>query len=241
MFGNTLFMKTKKKRYVFKQIFLFTDSLLFSALIILSFHIIIDYVKHPVTFVFFLLGICGIVLAVRIKCIKRNMRICEENKKKQERTDRLIMKSDQSLSELFGKDRFILIRKQNPDRFDLLEAIQKGADGVGVMKKQTEFTDLIHTYAPQTTLYDVDEMLRLIDPSYAEEDKRSKFKVFRRMHINKYLLLGVILIIASFVLRYKIYFRIISGICLIFAAITGSFGYSDIRKKRMLFLDNSAD
>lgn len=241
MFGNTLFMKMIVNKSVLNRIVIVVDSFLFSLLVVLPFNILLHYMDHPVIFVMILIGVCGIVLTIRIRYGRAERQKRIERRNKQIKIDQLMLKCDDSLSELTGYKKFIFIRKSNPDRFDILEAIRQEADAIGVLSKKLEFSHLVQSYAPHTAIYDVDEILHMTDPNIVEEKMKPQSRGVYRIRFNKYLLLGLILMFASFVFRYKIYFHIISCICMFFATISGAFGHSYIHEKWMIFLDKKGD
>lgn len=223
-------------RTAIKSVGLFADCLLFSGLLLLPLNPFVRFAEHPVICVLLLLGVCGIVLSVRIESNHKDKKREAEKQLKQKLTDRLLLKNDEAISDMLGKQRFILVRKQEPDRFDVLDAIRKGADAIGVFSKKKEHVTLLAAYAPNTELYDADELLSVIAP-----ESQNTTKVTRSVRLNKYFLLGVIWMALSFVLKNKIYFRLISCACLIIAPITGALRSSAMRKKILLFLDKRKD
>ena len=215
-----------KTKTAFRYAVTIADSLLFSVLLFLPLHTILHLSEQPLIALFLLLGISGIILAARMKRIVAEKRKRAEKAMRQKEIDRLFLMSDESLSKRIGAERFMLVRRQNPDRIEILETIRKGADGIGLLTKNPALTDMIHQYAPQMPVYDAEEILHMIKPGYEHHPRERS-----GLRINKYLLLGVLFLIISFVLRYKIYYRIISCLCLFFASISGAFGASGIRRK----------
>ena len=222
---------TKAKRG-FRYAVMISDSILFSVLLFLPLNPFFHIAKHPILSVVVLIGICGIVLAVRINYLGLSKQRRLKANLRQEQIDRLLLMSDESLSKIFGKERFILIRKQNPDRFDILEAIRKGADAIGLLSNQFAFRDLIKAYAPKTSVYNADEILYSAEAGHMRNDlPKYDPSAKKRFRLNKYCLVGIVLFCISFILRYKIYYRMISCLCLFFASISGAFGDSFARRK----------
>jgi len=233
----------EKTKPIYRQIFAIVDSLFFSLLIILP---IRAYFRIPINSIGFVLigaGTVGTVMLLRIRSrtVKRRREAFQI--RKQNALDKVLLTDDRTLSERLGRQRFILIRKARPDRFDILEAIRTNPDAVGLFDTDREILGLIETYAPQTIVYRADDLIRALSPDLSDTADRKgiRFKAFDRLHLNKYLVLGILLFIASLFVKSKIYFRLVSCICLILAPVFGIFRNQKPWKNFLIFLDKKGD
>ena len=163
-------------------------------------------------------GVLGIVLLLRKRSEIMRKREAAENLKRQERLEAILLKSDGELAQLLGQKHFYLIRKKHPDMFDVLEAVRKGADSIGMIEADRKVTELIQKYRPGTTVLSVEEIAaRLFPDSRTEPDRRTLKTLLHS--VSKYVLLGSILLVASLFLHYKIYLRLTASVCFMLYAL----------------------
>ena len=106
----------------------------------------------------------------------------------------------------------------HPDMFDVLDAVQRGVDSIGVIEADRKAAELIQKYRPDAAVYDAEEIAaRLFPDSRTEPGRRTPITALRS--VSKYVLLGSILLAASFFLHYKIYLRLTASVCLLLYAL----------------------
>lgn len=243
-FGNTLFMRIgSKPQSVVRRIFIVMDSVIFSFLLFLPVFVSLSRSGKSLLFGFLYCGILGAVILIRMKMTSRTEQYRKQESLIRRKTDMLFLKSDESLSMLTQKKNFILIRKEHPDRFDVLEAIRKGADAIGIIGRKNTFSELIRSYSPELTVYCIDDLIRIIDESENREagEEVGRFHKHAIVHLNQYLLLGILFFVVSFIFKFKIYFRVLSGICLFLAYISYFLRKRETGKNFLIFLDNRGD
>ncbi len=231
-----------RAQIIFRRILIVSDSVLFSFLICLPAYVILHRSEKRTLIGVLFCGILGIVLLLRVSSASRMEKKRRQEAIRRRKTDLLFLMNDEALSDLTGKKRFILIRKEHPDRCDVLEAIRRGADAIGIMGSRKRFEDLIRSYSPAVTVYCTEDLLRIADgkePGKEGEDVGTRKQFAFR--IDKYLLLGILFFIASFLFGFKIYFRVSAGLCLILACFSGFLRNRDMRKNLWIFLDNRVD
>ena len=201
-----------------RSIFAAFDSALFSVLLFIPFYLIYAKGKSPVLSIAVFAGVLGIVLLLRKRSEIMRKREAAENLKRQERLEAILLKSDGELAELLGQKRFYLIRKKHPDMFDVLEAVRKGSDSIGMIEADRKVTELIQKYRPDTAVLSVEEIAaRLFPDSRTEPDRRTLKTLLHS--VSKYVLLGSILLVASLFLHYKIYLRLTASVCFLLYAL----------------------
>lgn len=213
-------MKIERKRSkVVRSVFYAADTILFSALLFLPLYLQFSHANRKIFAVPILIGMLGTVALLRYRKARLE-KIKEENEKRMKRRiEQILLMSDSELAEKLNTDTFLLIRKSDPDRFDILEAIRSGANVIGLFRVPRETGELIARYRPEVIVYDRRRLLESVFPNEAsqEADERQIPSILKRC--NKYLLLGLFLLIASFLFRYKIYFRMLSALCLLLGVI----------------------
>ena len=234
---------SKKPDSFIQKAFWVADTLLFSVFLFL---LILPYLKssHEIRIaipVYFLILIPVLMIRKRYSSAIRKNRLLQ--KEKQRQIERILLIGDDTLSDLLGKDRFILIRKERPDRFDVMEAIRMQPDAIGLFSEDETLKKLIRTYLPETTVYLVPDLLDALFETGRKRDasKETVLKRFILYKYNRYLILGILFLAASFFLRFKIYYRIISSVCLIIASVTGILDHRKSNKNFLIFLDKMDD
>lgn len=201
-----------------RSIFAAFDSALFSVLLFVPFYLIYAKGKSPVLSIAVFSGVLGIVLLLRKRSEIMRKREAAENLKRQEMLESILLKSDGELAELLGQKRFYLIRKKHPDMFDVLEAVRKGVDSIGMIEADRKATELIQKYRPGTSVLSIEEITALLFPDSRTEPDRRTLKTLLHS-VSKYVLLGSILLVASLFLHYKIYLRLTASICFLLYAL----------------------
>lgn len=201
-----------------RSIFAAFDSALFSVLLFIPFYLIYAKGKSPVLSIAVFSGVLGIVLLLRKRSEIMRKREAAENLKRQERLEAILLKSDGELAELLGQKHFYLIRKKHPDMFDVLEAVRKGADSIGMIEADRKATELIQKYRPGTSVLSIEEIAALLFPDSRTEPDRRTLKTLLHS-VSKYVLLGSILLVASLFLHYKIYLRLTASVCFLLYAL----------------------
>ena len=156
-------------------------------------------------------GILCIVLLARYGKARADRIKQTRRDREEEQIEQILLMNDSELSDRLHTDGFMLIRKAEPDRFDILDSVRSGAKAVGLMRADGECIKLIRKYAPEAVVYDRNDLLRIIFHEDGSPGKR-RMKAYA-VYFNKYVLLGFILLISSFFLRYRIYLRTVSCIC----------------------------
>ncbi len=207
-----------RQNRIVRRIFAVCDSVLFSVLLCIPFYLICAKGRSPALSIAVFAGVLGIVLLLRGRSEHMREKEAAEKRKKRERLEAILLKSDGELAELLGRKRFYLIRKMHPDMFDVLDAVQRGADSIGVIEADRNAAELIHKYRPDAAVYDAEEIAaRLFPDSRTEPGRRTPITALRS--VSKYVLLGSILLAASFFLHYKIYLRLTASVCLLLYAL----------------------
>lgn len=203
---------------IVRSIFAAFDSALFSVLLFVPFYLIYTKGKSPVLSIAVFSGVLGIVLLLRKRSEIMRKREAAENLKRQERLEAILLKSDGELALLLGQKNFYLIRKKHPDMFDVLEAVRKGADSIGMIEADRKVTELIQKYRPGTSVLSIEEIAALLFPDSRTEPDRRTLKTLLHS-VSKYVLLGSILLVASLFLHYKIYLRLTASVCFLLYAL----------------------
>ena len=183
----------------------------------------------------------------------------EANRKRKERerivqtirTEKLLMMEDAQIRQAIGAGRIVCIRSLVPQKHEILQAIAQRPDVLICMGDGREAAALLRAYRKDARLINEAELLRLMQPDVSEEEIARRFEktrgkpsvrtfLRRIMHVpvNRYLLLGTLLLVLSFLGRYKIYYRLLSSACLLFGGIKGVLGREKVMKKFRFFLDN---
>ena len=236
-------MRSKEKTQKFiRGTFRIADTMLFSFLLMLP---ILPYIKvsvHRWIAIPVYLLIAAIVFLLRWRCRSISRKKQSFQIEEQQQIEHILLLSDEALSDRFGKEHFILVRKEHPDRFDIMEAIRKHADAIGLFSEDAALHDLILSYSPQTAIYLRKDLLRAYNPNIGK-DNTIKGRAFDKILLkhNRYFILGILFLAASFFLRSKIYYRMIATVCLIIASVSGILGHRKSCKNFLIFLDKMDD
>ena len=216
------------------------DSLVFSILLTLPLGLILPLSEHLTVRIMIVIGVGGMILLFRRRHTETVRRKAEAEKERQDRYHAFLMSDDQTISEIIGQPGFHLIRKEHPDRFDVFDAIRSNVNSIGLCSRNKELSNLIKTSRPDIKIYFMNDLFKTVC-SGNEKGENRLIGFLRSYPFNKYIMLGLIFLFASFLFRYKIYFRLISCICLILAPISDIFGDRSMLKKLRIFLDNKGN
>jgi len=234
-------MRSKEKTVNrIRHAFRIADTMLFSFLLLLLILPYISFSAHKWIAIPVYLLIAAIVFLFRKRYRSISSRKREYMIKEQQQIEHILLQSDEALSERFGKRHFILIRKERPDRFDVMEAIRNHADAVGLFSEDAALKELILSYSPQTAVYLRKDLISVFNAD-EEHTAENRHRDIILLKYNRYLMLGILFLAASFLLRSKIYYRMISSVCLIIAAVSGIFEDRKRRKNLPIFLDKKDD
>ena len=230
----------EKSKNVIRKAFLIIDTLLFSVLLTLMILPYLDMIRH--TWIVIPVFLCIILFTL---IIRTRSRIAQQNrisyqKAVQQKIEQLLLMSDRELSDRFGKHNFILIRKEHPGRFDVMEALRQHADAIGLFSKDKTLTELIKAHSPDTAIYSLHDMIDLYEMKGRDGDSIPA-RIISFAKQNKYLLLGILFLVASFFLKSKIYYRITASLCLIIAPVSGILRNMKQSKNFLIFLDKMDD
>lgn len=207
---------TKHPVIIIKKAFRITDTVTLSVLITLMVMPFLDMTHHAWIVIPVFLSIFLLAVSVRRRHQTIRKKQIEFEKTNQRKVERLLLCSDEELASRFKKNQFILIRKERPDRFDVMEAIRKQADAIGILAEDETLRKLVLFYAPDTAIYSLHDLID--NEKSAEAGKGVSNKILSYMIKNKYFMLSIMFLLASFLLRAKIYYRTIAALCLIIAS-----------------------
>ena len=183
----------------------------------------------PIAFLLILFVVSAIMyISHRVKAHKE-----ESAEKEKNMLARILLLSDEDLGMKMGEKRFRLIRKAEPDMFDVLEAIRSGAESIGVFCTASRIREIVSRNAPNVRVIDRFALLRAFDPEFVAGKSTSlPVLLLNRIRVRgKYFVLGIICMILSWILNFKIYYRLIAAFCLIIGIFTGFFRHLFEQKK----------
>ena len=234
--------KPAKVINLLKRVFQAADILIFSAFLTVSLLFLFRIRKKPIL----ILCVFGFVLLLTVltdACMRSRRKLKEKRKEEErQRTERLLLMSDEEIGSVLGVPSFYLIRREHPEPFDILEPIRLKKETIGILEHHVETDKLIKRYAQSATVIEKDEMMRRVfgsDPN--DGRKKTVFGFMEFDKVNKYLILGIVLFVCSFMVRTKIYYRTVSVLCLIIATLTGFFRSRFPGKNFRIFLDKRGD
>lgn len=220
-------------RRILKTLYVMIDSTVLSAIVAASVYPMIRNRNRQGRIL--ILFILAFTITLMIRSCLYSIRVGREKKleERNRKQERILLMSDGELERITGEKGFRLIRKREADVFDVLEAIRTGAGAVGVFETDLSVKAAVNRNAPHVRMIERAELYSLVFPDAKENDtKESIIFVLEKMIVwGKYFLLGIIFLLASFAVKFKIYFRMVSCFCLIIAVITAFFGNLFRRKK----------
>jgi hypothetical protein len=154
---------------------------------------------------------------------------------------RCLLKSDDELRDLLDLPDLYVIRSMHPDESDVIEAILSGAKVIGVSERTTEMEEVASLSEAQVSLVDLKEKV-FAHQSTPRKRKTNNIITNTAGHIYfgpnaKYYVLGAILFALSFLVKYKIYYRTATAVCLVLAGFFGVLGRLGRGKIFLEFLD----
>ena len=249
--ATLIYMKYRKTAVILKRIVRISDVIVFSVIVESCFIILLgNRMRHP-------LGIAASFLSILLSTALFEVRKSRaEAGKERERirqeliTEKILLMSDREVSDSLKDESFYFLRRQNPDRYELIHALgRKPKYLITVSKLQIPYSRL-HTYSPKTTVLTALKFADLIHVSCtqteienrAEEKEtyrfdRSRFRQLFSVRWNRYYVLGTLLLVMSFIVKHKIYYRTIASISLFLALIQGIFRSRALRNNSFSFLD----
>lgn len=154
-------------------------------------------------------------------CFKR----LQKNKMETAKDDRqkllkFFLKSDEEIQKDIRIKSLYIIRRTDPDEGDVIKAIRSGAKFIGVAETKMWMTEIASLIGSDIQFIDL--KLRIKD-SCRKGDHHISFEnlILWVGPEIKYAILGALLYVLSFVVRYKIYYRVFGAISLFFAGIIG--------------------
>lgn len=219
----------KTIKYAVKTI----DTIAFTAIVTASVVPLLHKQNRSLTVPIAFLLILSVVSSIMYIAHRAKTRKEESAEKEKSILAHILLLSDEDLGMKMGEKRFRLIRKAEPDMFDVLEAIRSGAESIGVFCTAKRMREIVSRYAPNVRVIDRFALLRAFDPEYVAGKSASlPILLLNRFRARgKYFVLGIIFIMLSWILDFKIYYRLIAAICLIIGIFTGFFGHMFERKK----------
>ena len=253
MFGNTQFVKRKgsNKRNVIRLIGRYADLMLFAALIISSIAVLTKQFSRRRAIM--ILAVFGVVLLIVLLD-----RVSERRKSKQKRQlirnqillEKLYLLKNEEIAKALGTERIKIIRSEKPGKWELLQAIAGQPEYLICQKKDRRIMDSAARFAPQTKVVSQWELIEVMNIECLEEevsqrlsdDRKEKPKHDLKRWIqsvrwNRYLTLGILLLVLSFVTKYKIYYRVLASVCMIISTIRGLFNHQKSMNNLRFFLD----
>lgn len=200
-----------------KAVFRVLDAVLFSLLLLLPLQ---SLRKRPPLYIAAFCAVLTAVLLIR-KAAEARKRM-RERAREEERSavERLLLSDDVTLKEAAGDPGFVLIRRLSPDIADVACAVLQGATSLGLLAISPQVRAFLDRNAPDCAVFDRTALLSLFDPG-AKPAQKPRRRIASGVPINKYAALGCLLLIASFWVRYKIYYRLAAGLCLFLYTLSG--------------------
>ncbi len=227
------------------------DLAVFGALLAASAALLVSKPRNRTGLFLLILGACIPLLLIleRRKAVRaeREERIRTENEL---RLEKILLMPDAEIAAALGETRIAWLRTERPGKMEILDAVRRRPRILICPGNTSEAETLLRRCAPEIRLIGRDELLRTVAPPCSGEEiearrtekrqarKTDRTWLIRSLPVNRYLWLGTLLLVLSFVSGYKIYYRAISSICLIFAVIRGVFDHQKVEKIFRFFLDN---
>ncbi|MDO4564874.1 MAG: hypothetical protein Q4C04_04600 [Clostridia bacterium] len=215
----------KKKLYGGKNAFSrIADAVFFRAFIFCAIFLMLPAgeLRLPLALLLLTAACIALKILADFRLARFRTREREEIEKKLKRQRLLLMPEDELRAEL-GMD-FAIIRRSKEVGIDELLPIIRGdykiccsvspfskeaQDFCAAVKPELELRDMLSVFSPEITREDMEAYIRA---QVALGAKRIRFKGFRleRVAASKYLVLGFMLLLLSFFVRYTIYYRLLA-------------------------------
>ncbi len=229
---------------LFKRILETADTLIFSAFLtaplLLLLHVGIK--RDPLLCAAILGSVAAAVALIRVHIRKRNKELTEIKEEKKKQAEQIMLMSDAEIGDRIGDPSFYMIRREQPDAFDVLHAIRSQAQTIGIFERSAANDRLLKRYAGNSTVLEMNELTDLL---FRSDPLKNSGKPVRRkvltFGVNKYVLTGLIIFLLSFFVNAKIYYRIVSSICLIFGSFSVFLHKRFDDRNFRIFLDKRGD
>lgn len=175
-----------------------------------------------------------------------------ETIKKTIRLEKLLLADDEKICAALHEPDLYFIRKTDAGESDLLAAVRNGNRCILFIGEADRFQPLIKLHAPDTRLIDARACMdsigiecsdaEAIERLAALQKPRRKRIRFQDLPYNgrlRFILLGTLLFVLSYVWKYKIYYRLLAMACFVIPVISGTFGRLSKRANLGNFLDNA--
>ena len=234
-----------------RAIFKCTDILVFSAFLASALIALIDG-KSRSRAVIILIFSMIILITVLIEDLKKKKDVAVKKQQAKEEIliERATLMADTEIASRIQENSFAFIRKENPDKYEIIQAVISQPMYLICIKESSLLHEILDRYASHTKLITALELSEIMGVPCTNEDieqringsfsvridsKRLMNAIFARW--NRYVLLGILLLVLSFFTKHKIYYRLLASICLIFAVFRGVFGRNVIGLFSASFLD----
>lgn len=177
----------------------------------------------PIFFLLYLGTVCAVLLASKASTAYRTRRM-NRRKAEERRFVSMLLKSDAEIGKAIGEPHLVLIRSDRPDRYALIDAVRSGAGTVAVATNIKEAKAFLSEYAPNVRVIGFEDLMRAFCPEQIEKRDLPLFRKCRDLFgsaFMKYGLLAAVCFLLSFAVRFKIYYRLLSTLCVILATTTG--------------------
>ncbi len=184
---------------------------------------------------------------ITLKRKERNelIQVCKDT-----RIEKLLLMSDERIEEFTG-ERTVMIRESHPDKAQILHAFISHPTYLICLGNENLARELIRCYAPQTTLLTVEEEIERIGIECSMEEAKGRMQsrdTCIRRHVdvrqlfqngwNRYLVLGLLLLVLSVFTSHKIYYRLLASVSLILSVFQGVLRLRKRSNIFRFFLDN---
>jgi hypothetical protein len=220
-------------RRILKKTSVLIDSIVLSAIISASVYPMIRRGNRRGNILILL--ILAFTITMMLRCCSYSVRIGREKRKdaRNRKQERILLMSDGELERITGEKGFRLIRKREADVFDVLEEIRTGAGAIGVFGTDRSVKEAVERNAPHVRVIERAELYSLVFPDAKESGSDEIFFFFENLMVRgKYFLFGIGFLFISYIVKFKIYYRLIACFCLIIAVITAFFG--NLRRQKNL-------
>ena len=206
---------------------------------------------HSLIAVLFALFLSLLTVLIESRKRKRNRRMRIDKAKTEIRKEALLLLTDAEIKEITGFEDLVFIRKEQPETAEILSALSVKPKHLLCTDPNGRISFLVQRYSPETQIHAVQSLAEtyLPEPSDGEAEERIRDAsnarrssvrntTFRRVPFGRYFLLGTLLLVLSFVTDHKIYYRLLSAICMSLSVIHRFFDANGTRIFSVSFLDN---
>ena len=225
-----------------RRIWMAADTVLFSRIAAALLSGLLPGRKSRLGAVLLFLAMIPAVICLRYAYERIRKRRTALRESEREKTESLLLMNDDEIGAIIKEPSFRLIRKQLPDEYDVLEMMRQGARKVGVLEDRMISKAFRARYASRVGILSRSDLLSVLFTENGTEKKENRGEgILAQLFVKRYFLLAGIFFCVSFILKLKIYYRLISSICMIIAVVTGVFGQTERWKNLRIFLDKKED